>query len=250
MRKTNDQKRLYQDLAWLWPVFGTPEEYAPCSRDFARIIKNHSKLKVKSLLHLGCGGGLNDLTLKKYFRLTGVDLNRPMLALARKLNPEVTYVRGDMRHVKLKEKFDAIIAPDSIDYLTRANDLRLTLKNAYNLLNPGGVFLIAAENTAETFRQNTNSVYSRLRGKIELTLIENVFDPEPKDTSYEATFVYLIRKQGKLRIETDQHLLGLFPLKVWKKLIRAAGFRVKALNYLAPPPEQGSFPMFICCKPR
>jgi SAM-dependent methyltransferase len=172
-----------------------------------------------------------------------------MIAQARKLNPEVRYVQGDMRNVKLKRQFDAITVPDSLDYLTAANDIIKTVRNAYDHLKPGGVFLIVIENTAETFRQNANVIYNRSRGKVRLTVIENAFDPDPRDTSYEVTFIHLISRKGKLTIETDRHLLGLFPIGTWKKLIRETGFKVKAQKYTARPPETGTFPMFICPKP-
>lgn len=249
MTKANDQKRLYKDLAWIWPIFSTPEEYAPSTRDLVRIIKKNSKIKVKTLLHLGSGAGLIDLTFKKYFRVTGVDLSRKMIAQARQLNPEVRYVQGDMRNVMLKQKFEAIIVPDSMDYLTSKNDIQKTIRIAHDHLRPGGVFLIVIEQTQETFKQNSSVLYTRKRGDVELTVFENLYDPDPKDSTCELTFIYLIRKRGKLTMETDRHLCGLFSVKVWNKLIREAGFKAKFQMYVAHPPETGRFPMFICQKP-
>ena len=36
---------------------------------------------------------------------------------------------------------------------------------------------------------------------MEITFIENNYDPNPEDDTYETTFIFLIREKGKLRIE-------------------------------------------------
>ena len=45
---------------------------------------------------------------------------------------------------------------------------------------------------------------------------EQPTDPDPKDDIFEATMIYLIRENGKLRIEHDSHVIGLFSLNLWK----------------------------------
>ena len=77
--------------------------------------EENSKIEVETLLHLGCGGGHNDYTFKKHFKVTGVDISENMLKLARKLNSEVTYYYGDMRDIKLTGCFDAVTILDSIN---------------------------------------------------------------------------------------------------------------------------------------
>jgi len=70
------------------------------------------------------------------------------------------------------------------------------------------------------FKQNDSFVTTRSRGNVEITFIENYYDPEPVDTSYEATFIYLIRINGKLETYTDPHLCGVFKLETWFELLR------------------------------
>ncbi len=43
------------------------------------------------------------------------------------------------------------------------------------------------------------------KGDMEVTYIENNYDPDQFDDTYECTFVYLIRREGVLEIETDRH---------------------------------------------
>lgn len=100
-----------------------PGNYVEESRLFSRVIKKSARINVKTLLHLGCGGGHNDLTFKKYFKVTGLDLSPRMLALARELNPQCEYVPGDMRGPELNAAYDAVFAGDSINHMLSAKDL-------------------------------------------------------------------------------------------------------------------------------
>lgn len=245
--------RGYSELAWTEPIIASPEEYVEETELFSKAIKEHSRVELKTLLHLGCGAGGNDYTFKKHFKVTGVDISEDMLEIARSYNPEVIYVYGDMRTIKLGKFFDAIAIPDSIGYMTTVKDLRSTIITAYNHLKPGGVLLIVA-NIAEQFTQN-NFVYTGSKGDIEITIFENNYVLNPADTTYEATFVYLIRHKGKLEIHTDCHIIGLFKLDTWLDLLKEARLEVKQTKiehlYDSFILGEGKYPllMFVCTKP-
>ena len=85
MKKKKDARRLYHDLSWIWPIISPPEDYIEESEFFCRIIKEESKIAVRSLFHMGCGGGRNDFTFKKHFEVTGVDISKKMLEIHTKL---------------------------------------------------------------------------------------------------------------------------------------------------------------------
>ncbi len=241
--KAKDQRRLYGDLAWIWPIVSPPEHYVEEAGLFRKLIEKNSRAKVRTLLHLGCGAGHIDLTLKRHFRITGIDLSEKMLAIARPLNPEVVYCQGDMRTVRLRKEFDAVVIADSITYMLSKRDLRKAFVTAWTHLKPGGVFCTYAELTVERFEQNKTEVTTCERGGIEIVFIENTFDPDPKDTTCELTCVYLIRERGRLRMETDRHIAGLFRLGTWNDLLEDVGFDVRQTVY---PGE--SFPVFVCAK--
>jgi SAM-dependent methyltransferase len=245
-----DERRLYNDLAWIWPIISPPEDYVEESESFSKILKQEAKIEVKSLLHLGCGGGHNDYTFKKHFALTGVDMSESMLELARKLNPEVKYHHGDMRTVRLGEAFDAVAILDSIGYMSTAEDLRSAFVTAYEHLKPGGVFLTCVEVFRDRFEQNKTFVNTRSKGDIDIIMVENYYDPDPNDTSYELTLVYLIRRKGKLEMHTDNHVGGIFTLDTWHELLKEVEFEVKQMKF-----EHSSFtegehlPLLVCTKP-
>lgn len=243
---SKDARRMYADLSWLWRMVSPPEDYVEETELFVRTLKEHAQIPLETVLHLGCGAGGNDLTLKKYFRVTGVDLSPSMLAQAKGLNPEAAYLTGDMRSVRLEERFDAVVILDSIDYNRTEDDIRATFETAYFHLKPGGLLLTVIEYDADNFPQNTTHVETKTDGDLEVTFIENNYDPDPTDTHFEGTFIFMVRRNGELEIHTDQHLVGLFKTEVWLKTMRETGFEVQQLAFTHSSFEAGqSMPMLL-----
>lgn len=232
--------RMYSDLAWIWPIISPPEDYIEEALEFTRIIKNNRA----TMLHLGCGGGHLDRTLKDHFKITGVDLSPTMLELAEKLNPECNYQIGDMRNVKLKETFDSVLIADSISYMLTEKDLQKAFQTAYDHLEPGGLFITYAEATKETFANNKVSHSTHQQDSLDILFIENLYDCNPQDTIYEAVFMFLIRQDGKiLALETDKHTLGIFPLRTWKETLEKVGFEaIETKNSIC------NIPLFVAKK--
>ncbi len=245
----SNQQRLYDDLAWVWPIISPPQDYVEETEHFCKIIQEHSQLEVRTLLDLGCGGGHNDCTLKKHFDVTGVDTSEDMLELARQLNPEVAYAVGDMRNLRLGKTFDAVTIFDSIIYMVTVADLHAAFVTAYKHLKPGGVFLTMVETIPERFRQNWTQCTTHARGDIEIAFIENAYDPDPTDTNYEVTLIYLIRRGGRLDIETDRHVCGIFGIETWHVLLEGVGFEVRQMEFAHPGLGGEIYPMFVCIKP-
>jgi len=247
---SNDQQRLYGDLAWVWPIISPPEHYAEETEHFCKIIKKYSHVPVNTILHLGCGGGHNDHFLQKHFKVTGVDVSESMLELARRLNPEITYLPGDMRSVRLNKTFDSVTLLDSVCYMLTTNDLAAAFTTAFEHLKPGGVLLTTPDFTIERFQQNRTSCRTCDKDDVEIMFLENYYDPNPTDSTYESTFIYLIRRAGHLQIETDRHLCGIFPSKTWRRLLKQSGFEVKQSEFKVTGTEPGTYPLFIGIKPQ
>jgi SAM-dependent methyltransferase/catechol 2,3-dioxygenase-like lactoylglutathione lyase family enzyme len=244
-----DTRRLYTDLAWLWPMWGSAEEYAHYCRHVTGLIEQHARRPARTLLNIGCGGGKNVSNLKQTFRVTGVDLSPAMLAQASELNPECTFVQGDMRTIRLGMTFDAVLMDDAVSYMTCVADLAAAVRTAAVHLEPGGVMVATPDATTETFRQNrtiaTPGTHAGTGDGPDVVFVENVYDPDPGDEQYETTVVYLIREHGRLRTETDHWTMGLFSLETWRQVLRDAGFEVHEGRYDAGEDE---YTVFACVK--
>ncbi|MFN3986271.1 MAG: class I SAM-dependent methyltransferase [Rhodocyclaceae bacterium] len=178
----NDTCRLYTDLAWLWPMWGdAAEEYAPYCQYLAARIRQHARRPVTTLLDMGCGGGKNVLNLKRTFDVTGVDLSPTMLAQAKTLNPECTFVEGDMRTCQLSRTFDAVFMDDAISHMNCLADFTAAIRTAHAHLAPGGVLVVTPDVTTETFIQNRTTTTPASRPGLDVVFVENVYEtPTPR----------------------------------------------------------------------
>ena len=226
---TPDQKglRLYNEFAHLWPVISPPQDYAEESEHWRSALRDLLGPGRWRILELGCGGGhlLSHLTAD--FEAEAVDLAPRMLALSRKLNPDVEHHLGDMRTVRIPGEFDAVLAHDAISYMLSEDDLRAVLATARVHLRPGGVFLAAPDLVRDTFRPRVLRWPGRPPSKPDeptVTVEEHLRDPDPADTVIESLFVYTIVENGVTRVAEDLHLSGLFPIATWMQLLEEAGF--------------------------
>ena len=96
------------------------------------------------VLDLCCGPGRHSLELRRRgFQVTGVDLHTPYLEQARREDPEVEWVHGDMREFCREGAFDAAInLYSSFGYFEDQEDDRRVARNVCRSLKPGGAFLI------------------------------------------------------------------------------------------------------------
>ena len=173
-----------------------------------------------------------------------------MLEIAKKLNPEIFYQVGDMRTVRLKKKFDAATILDSINYIRTKEDLRKTFATVYEHLKPGGIFLTFVEQIAEKFIQNDTKYSVHSCKDLEIVFIENYYDPDQTDTSYEISFIYLIRHKGELEVCTDYHICGIFNLATWFEFLKVTGFKVKQMKFTHSTFKKGEYyPLLLCIKP-
>jgi len=218
----------YNDLAWTEDWLADPAEYEHEVMVYVDLIKRTAAEPPATLLHLGSGAGGYDVIFKRHFIVTGVDLSLGMLNKARIVHPDIDYIEGDMRTLRLNRQFDAVAIPDSIDYMASKDDLRQAIQTAVMHLKTGGVLLVVAK-TRETF-QNNNFAYSGEKDAIHVTLFESNYINPFRPNTYEATFVYLVRQQGKLTIHTDHHVLGLFSQAVWDEVFKNARITMKKTN--------------------
>ncbi len=158
--------------------------------------------------------------------MTGVDLSEGILDIAKQTNPEIEYLKGDIRDINLNRHFDVLAIPDSIMYMKTREDLTAAIKNAAAHLNPWGVLLVFAH-TREEFRNN-NFAYTGEEGNVHVTVLENNHIVSP--TTYEAVMIHLIRTSGELSIHHEVYTLGLFSHEEWLDIFKMVNLQVREIN--------------------
>jgi tRNA (cmo5U34)-methyltransferase len=106
----------------------------------------------ENMLDIGCGAGNCTLTmLQKTANLncTPVDLSKPMPdrafeRISSQTEGKIEIIRGDIRHVALKENhFDIILANAVLHHLCDGIDWENVFRKLYNLLKPNGCLMIS-----------------------------------------------------------------------------------------------------------
>lgn len=114
--------------------------------DYIEEIFNRYQIKPKYILEMACGtGNLTYNLAKQRYNIVCFDLSSDMLSKAYdKLGryKNVKILNQNMVNFNLNKKFDTVISIcDSINYITKEDDLIECFKNVYNHLNKDGVFI-------------------------------------------------------------------------------------------------------------
>jgi SAM-dependent methyltransferase len=229
---------MYTDLAEWFHLLTRPEGYAEEAAVYARTIRE-AVPGARTMLELGSGGGNTASHLKRDFAMVLSDLSPQMLAVSRRLNPELEHIEGDMRSLRLGREFDAVFLHDAVMYMTSEDDLRRAIGTAHAHVRPGGVVLIVPDFTRETFHEGAHTgghdgedVTPAQPGRA-LRYLEWVYDPDPRDTRFLVDFAYLLREPGSAALKgfIERHELGLFRRETWLQLLQDAGFEARALPF-------------------
>ncbi len=243
-----NQQRMYGELAPWWPLLSARDEYAEEAAAYSEALRN-ANTPVHTVLELGAGGGNNAWHMKRFFDMTLVDLSEGMLAHSRKANPECEHHQGDMRTFRLGRTFDAVFIHDAIDHMTTLEDLQLALNTAFAHVRPGGVTLLAPDDTRETFVPGTDcgGTDGADRG---MRFLQWSYDPDPTDSLVTVDYAFLLRlPDGNSRVEKDRHIYGLFSHQQWLDTIAAAGFHgVRVIPLQHSELRQDRYQMFLATK--
>jgi hypothetical protein len=130
----------------------------------------------------------------------------------------------------LGERFDAVVVHDAVEYMLTEDDLAATFATVRAHLEPGGLALILPDCTAEVFESGAGvSGGSDLDDGRAARLFEWTWDPDVTDTWVQTEYVFVLREaDGTVRSFHESHRTGLFPEATWLRLLRAAGFEVRA----------------------
>lgn len=189
------------------------------------------KNKVKKILDLACGTGHHSIFFAESgYEVTGVDKSREMIQIARRNSKGVSGVKfltADFLNVypKIKDRFDAVIClGNSLPHLLSRENLKKTLHNIYNLLNPEGILLI----------QNRN--YDKILQKKIRYMPPNITDINGErivffrvldflKTKIVFNLITFRQRQGKWDFQTKSTLLRPIKRKEIEGLLRGLGFK-------------------------
>jgi len=216
---------------------------------FVRIIKKYNKSKNNKILDVACGTGVHvDLLKKQGFDIVGVDISNEMLKEAKKKNSDVQLLLGDMKNLKVNEKFGTIIIFfNSILYNKNKEELKKTTQNFYDHLDTGGILIFDTVDKSIGINSKPEKGYEYHDDNLNIKFIPQwIFDKENNVLDLEIDFI--VNKE-KLH---DHHVMGAFSFQELKNLIEEIGFKVMIMkkDYRESEPyTTDTTAIFLCEKP-
>lgn len=223
-------------------------------------LKKILKLKKGSrILDLACGYGRHSIMLATSgFRVTGFDYSKSLLSAARsearKQKVAVRFVQGDMRQLRLSERFDAVVNLfTSFGYFKKKSDDALVLKNVYTVLSPGGKFVIDLINPGKHLAVTKSSGRYNPKSKSWCLMRENILPGnivlKTQSEINPATMVWKMTRSWNVASKKFSYTTSvrLYSFKEISRLLRRAGFIIVKTygNFNGDPLSAGSKRMII-----
>ena len=218
---------LYTTLSAWYPLLSPLEDYDEEAEFFGATFREALGAPAPGarwrLLELGCGPGHIAHGLAADFDLTLTDLSPEMLALAARTCPGARLAPGDMRSLRLGERFDAVFLHDAVSYLRGPAQLAAALGTAAAHLREGGVLVVSPDYVRETFSPESEE------GGVDdgdRTLRYVAFVNPADGDGYSVDYVY-VTKDGAAepQVYQERHREGLYSRAEWGAALAAAGFQ-------------------------
>ena len=189
----------------------------------------HFHCSPRSVLDLACGTGRFALYLaSKGFTVAGIDRSDEMLAIARRRSTDqgldVAWSCQDMREFTWDAPVDCVTCWfDSLNYLTRENDVAATFFRVREALAPGGTFLFDV-NTIRGLSEHWNTE-TRINVNTDdhFILTDTEWDEEERCNTL-ILHGFLKRGDTYERIY-EEHVQRAYPLDELRQLLEDEGFR-------------------------
>jgi ubiquinone/menaquinone biosynthesis C-methylase UbiE len=207
------------------------EIYASMGKDYSKevekahkFIQKHKHSNGKVLLDVACGTGAHAGYLSNYYKVEGLDLDKKMLAIARKKHPKIRFHYGDMTKFDLGRRYDVVACLfSSIGYVKTKSNLQKALSAMSRHLLPGGVLLVEPWFTPKQWKPGRVGMLHV--DKPDLRVVRMSYAGQRGKVS-DLEFQYLIGTPKGIKHSTEIHKLGLFTHREYMDTFRAAGLAV------------------------
>jgi SAM-dependent methyltransferase len=218
------------------------KDYPGEARYIHELIAQH-RPGARTVLDLGCGTGRHaQLLAQRDYQLTGVDLSEEMLKVAREGGPQLSFVQGDVRSVRLGKTFDVVLSLFHVmSYQTTNDDLRAALSTVREHLAPGGLFVFDCWYGPAVLSSRPETRIKRLEdANIQVTrLAEPVL--HPNENLVDVNYHVLIRDKQSGAVEElrETHKMRYLFAPEVLLLLDGAGLRLTQLSEFMSDREPG-----------
>jgi len=217
---------LYSELAKYYDAVYWYKDYDREVDFLLEIFQKHGA-RVRTILEVACGTGNHaQILTKRGFEVTGVDISKNVLEVARKkVLRRASFFQGDMRNLDevTDREFDAVICLFSaISYNLSYADLGRTVGGFYSHLRDNGVAVFDTHFTGKGFVDGYRDESAFDDGSV---IGARICTSKRRGNIGELSFTYLIKDGRKvIALRDDVHRLGLFDSQDFLRAMKEAGF--------------------------
>jgi SAM-dependent methyltransferase len=111
--------------------------------DCMRIIEKRSPMSGRTILDLGCGSGWLGSKLRRWGKVSGIDLSPKGVERGRTLYPDITFYVGNLIDFRPKGPYDVVVSSEVIEHVA---DRAAFMKTIFACVKPGGYCIITCPN--------------------------------------------------------------------------------------------------------
>jgi SAM-dependent methyltransferase len=224
-------------------LMGEPKEKVALIKSW---IKKYNP-KTISVLEIACGTGAILKLLENEFEISGLDLSKEMLSIAKNKVKQGIFYNKNMTSFSLNKKFDVILCIyDSINHLLKFDEWGKVFKNSSQHLNEGGLFIFDINTPAKFNKLKNGPIYSV--EKIGADLIVDKFSKTEKGELEFHTRIFENKKENNFKLFEEKIIEVAFETN---KIIHALERYFKILVVFDPKrktPSTESERLYIVCK--
>ncbi|MDX1647692.1 MAG: methyltransferase domain-containing protein [Longimicrobiales bacterium] len=204
-------------------VYGAFKDYEEESRRVARLLQELAP-GAREILDVACGTGEHARHLQRDhgYRVTGLDIERAFVELARAKVPEAAFHHADMSRFDLGTRFDAVVCLfSSIGYLIEPERLDSAFRCFADHLKSGGVAVIEPWLTPADWNPGQVHVHRGETGDVQVVRMSH---SSVEDRISRIEFHYLVGSVEGVEYRVEEHRLALREVSEVSDALERAGF--------------------------
>lgn len=176
------------------------------------------------VLDLACGTGIVTERLEDDYNMTGADISREMLEVARNKDLESEFIQADMTDLPFEEEFDAILMyGQPFSHLESAGKVESAAKSIYNALNTDGI-LVTDVFRPKAGKEDNIKPLEMEAGGYSISMLPKFTNYNEEARSWDGSIRFKIQNENSTRVLEDRRQFRGYSMSQLEKIIHDAGF--------------------------